>query len=152
MRTYLFAAAYLVAALLSIQSASAVDYTVGDLMVAQPQSRATPPGTSVGVGYMTIVNDGAMSDRLLGASTPVAGKVEIHQTVEEDGMMKMIEQENGIEVPAGGEAALAPGGYHLMIMGLDEPLQEGTRVPMTLSFERAGDVDIELEVKPIGAQ
>jgi len=152
MRTSLFAAACLVAALLSIHSASAADYTFGDLVVAQPQSRATPPGTPVGVGYMTISNQGAMSDRLLGARTPVAGKVEIHQTVEEDGMMKMIEQENGIEVPAGGEVALAPGGYHLMIMGLDEPLQEGTRVPMTLRFERAGDVDIELEVKPIGAQ
>jgi hypothetical protein len=127
------------------------EYTAGDLAIEDPTSRATPPGVSVGVGYMKITNHGTESDRLVGASTPAARQVQLHRTVEKDAMMRMIEQDDGIEVPGGAPVELAPGGYHMMLMGLDKPLKEGEMVPMTLRFERAGKVEVELRVMPLGS-
>jgi copper(I)-binding protein len=99
---------------------------------------------------MTIRNKGDAVDRLTGGKTPVAGKVEIHEMSITDGIMKMRALENGLELPPDGEVALKPGGYHIMLIGLESPLKEGTKVPMTLTFEKAGTVDVELSVEKIG--
>ncbi|UHD47109.1 copper chaperone PCu(A)C [Aureimonas altamirensis] len=145
-----FAALTLAASILAINPASAHDYTAGSLHIDHPWSRATPPTANVGAGYMTIQNKGPEADRLVGASTPAAQTVEIHFMEMANGVMKMRAVPEGLEIPAGGEAALAPGGYHFMLVGLEKPLTEGEKVPLELQFEKAGTVSVELAVGPIG--
>lgn len=145
-----------VAAVLAATLALAAPVTAGpgeagNLRVEAPWARATPPGTPVGAGYLEIVNEGDAADRLLGASTPAAARVQLHRSVERDGTTTMVHQPDGVTVPAGGRRRFSPGGYHLMLMGLTEPLEAGERVPLTLRFERAGAVDIELQVRPLDA-
>ncbi|MFD2236863.1 copper chaperone PCu(A)C [Aureimonas populi] len=130
--------------------ALAHDYTTGALRIDHPASRATPPTARVGVGYMVISNDGAEPDRLLGGTSPVAEAVEIHSMTMEGDVMQMRRLEDGLDLPAGEEVALAPGGYHLMLVDLNEPLREGERVPLTLRFEKAGEVTVELAIEAMG--
>jgi copper(I)-binding protein len=125
------------------------DYRLGALHIEHPWSRATPPGTSVGAGYMGIVNEGERPQRLVGASSPVADKVQIHRTVEQDGTAEMRHQKDGVVVAAGSTVAFEPGSYHLMLMGLADPLEEGQRIPVTLEFEPAGRVTVELAVESL---
>lgn len=129
----------------SAQSSSSIS-------IEKPFSRATPGGSKVGVGYMTITNKGAAMDRLLSASSPAAGKVEIHEMTMQGGVMKMRELPSGLPIEAGKTISLAPGGYHLMLMGLKAPLKQGNKVPVTLNFEKAGKIDVTLDVQAIGAQ
>lgn len=145
-----FAALTLAASILVLAPASAHDYTAGSLHIDHPWSRATPPTANVGAGYMTIQNKGPEADRLVGASTPAAQTVEIHFMEMANSVMKMRAVPEGLEIPAGGEAALAPGGYHLMLVGLEKPFAEGEKVPLDLQFEKAGTVSVELAVGPIG--
>jgi hypothetical protein len=100
---------------------------------------------------MIIHNHGSGPDRLVAASTAAAGRTELHRHVMTDGVMKM-RSVAAIDVPAGGTAELKPGGLHVMMIGLEAPLVEGTRVPLTLTFERAGTVTVELAVDKAGAQ
>ncbi|MDZ7828912.1 MAG: copper chaperone PCu(A)C [Halofilum sp. (in: g-proteobacteria)] len=137
----------LLLALLLAAPAGAHDYRLGDLYIDAPWSRATAPGASVGAGYLDIRNEGEREDRLTGATSPVAGRVMIHRSVERDGTTTMEHQHRGVAIPAGGEVAFAPGGYHLMLMQLEERLEKGDRVPVTLEFERAGKIEVELDVK-----
>jgi copper(I)-binding protein len=125
--------------------------TSGELRIERPWSRVTPPGTPVGAGYMTIVNSSDEPDRLVGAESPAAGRVQIHRSVKEDGQSSMVHQKDGVVVPAGGRVEFRPGDYHLMLMQLSEPLEEGARVPVTLRFERSGAVRIELVVRALTA-
>lgn len=148
-----FAALWLAVLILPVfvpSPAHAREHTIGDLTIDHPSSRATPPGATVGVGYMKITNNGTEPDRLVGAGTPAASRVQLHQSVEKDGMTQMIEQEEGIEIPGGASIELSPGGYHMMLMGLERPLKKGETVPMTLRFERAGEIGVMLEVEGIG--
>lgn len=138
-------------AALPLVSAAAQDYRLGSLRIEQPWSRATAPGAPVGVGYFVLVNEGAVDARLVGGASPVAGRVMLHRSVEADGTARMEHQHHGVVVPAGGRVAFAPGGYHLMLMQLQRPLEKGDRVPVTLEFERAGTVEVELEVKGLTA-
>ena len=124
---------------------------VGDLRIERPWSRVTPPGTPVGSGYMTIVNTADESDRLVAAESPVAGRVQIHRSVKKDGQSSMVHQKDGVVVPPDGRIEFSPGGYHLMLMQLGGPLEEGERVPITLHFERAGAVEVELVVRALTA-
>jgi copper(I)-binding protein len=130
-----------------VQSVLAHDYQIGNLHIEHPWSRATAPGTAVGAGYLEIRNEGEREDRLIGAMSPVAGRVMIHRSVERDGTTTMEHQHHGVAIPAGGEVVFAPGGYHLMLMQLEERLEKGDRVPVTLEFERAGTIEVELDVK-----
>jgi len=139
------------ALLAGMSAATAHDYKAGNLHIEHPWSRATPPNAPVGGGYMTIENNGGSADRLLGGSTPVADAVEVHAMTMEGDVMKMRKLEDGVEIPAGGSVALEPGGNHLMLVGLSKPLKQGTRVPLTLRFEKAGTVDVELAVDSMGA-
>ncbi len=138
-------------ALSFIVPAWAQDYRLGALVIEDPWSRATAPGMPVGVGYLVIRNTGDSDDRLVGARAPVAGRVMLHRSVEEEGMTRMEHQGGGIAIPAGATVALAPGGYHLMLMQLERALDKGEHVPLTLRFERAGTIEVELEVRAMTA-
>jgi periplasmic copper chaperone A len=124
----------------------------GPISIEKPFSRATPGGSKAGAGYMTIVNKGGQADRLVSVSSPAAGKVEIHEMTMQDGVMKMRELANGLPIEAGKSASLAPHGTHLMMMDLKAPLKEGDKVPLTLNFEKAGKIEVTLDVQAIGAQ
>lgn len=139
------AAAFLVSVSLPVL---AQEFRAGDLRIERPWSRATPPAAKVGAGYLALVNGGAAADRLVAASSPAAGRVEIHEMRMDGSIMRMRELAQGLPVPAGGTVELKPGGYHLMLMELKAPLAVGTNVPVTLVFERAGKVEIELKVEP----
>jgi len=121
-------------------------------LIEKPFSRATPAGAKVGVGYMTITNKSATADRLVSASSPAAAKVEVHEMSMQDNVMRMRELSRGLPIDGGKSVSLAPGGYHLMLMGLKAPLKQGDKVPVTLNFEKAGKVDVTLDVEGIGAQ
>jgi copper(I)-binding protein len=117
--------------------------------VEDPWTRATPPGAKVAAGYMKITGSGT-ADRLVGASSPVAAKVEMHVTEKKGEVMRMREVK-AYDIPAKGSFELAPGGAHLMLVDLKAPLKEGAKVPMTLRFEKAGEVMVELQVRALGA-
>ena len=116
----------------------------------QPWTRATPPGAKVGAGFMVLKNPGA-ADRVVGASSPVAGRVEMHITTREGDVMKMREVK-GFDLPAGGTFELKPGGAHLMLMGLKRPISKGDKVPLTLKLEKGGELKLELTAQEAGAR
>ena len=103
-------------------------------------------------GFVTIENSGEMPDRLVGATSPIAGRVEIHEMRMEDGTMIMRPADGGVEVPAGGTATLEPGGLHIMFMELKDKLVEGESVPVVLNFAGAGDIEVPFRVEAIGAR
>jgi len=118
--------------------------------VDMPWTRATPPGAKVGAGFMQLRNAGA-ADRVVGASSPVAGRVEMHVTMREGDVMKMREVKS-YEIPAGGSFELKPGGAHLMLMDLKRPLKQGEKLPLTLKLEKGGELKLELSVEKMGAR
>lgn len=119
--------------------------------VEQPWSRATPPGAKIGVGFLRLKNAGAAAERVVGASTPAAARVEMHVTTRDGDVMKMRQVES-FEIPAGGSFELKPGGAHLMLTGLRRPLAKGDRVPLTLKLQSGGTLEIELNVAALGAR
>lgn len=131
--------------------AQAYDYSAGDLRIAHPWSRATPPAAKVGGGYLKIDNRGSSADRLRSVTLDRAGRVEIHEMSIAEGIMRMRELPMGVEIPAGGSVELKPGGLHVMFMDLKSPLKQGDRLMGTLIFERAGAVAVEFAVEAIGA-
>jgi copper(I)-binding protein len=130
--------------------AIAQDYAVKGLAITHPFTRATPPGAKVAGAFMTIENQGKDADRLLGASSPVAGLVELHEMAMDGGVMTM-RAVKGIDLKPGGKVALAPGGYHVMLEDLKQPLKQGDTIPLTLKFEKAGAIDIKVPVDAMGA-
>ena len=121
----------------------------GDLEIGSFWARAMLPGQPTGGGYLTVTSKGS-GDRLLSASSPAAGKVEVHRMEMANDIMVMRQVEGGLEIPAGGTVELKPGGLHLMFMSPSEPFREGESVPVTLQFERAGSVEIDLPVRAAG--
>jgi copper(I)-binding protein len=132
-------------------AASAEDYTIGTIRIENPWARATPKGADVAGAYMIISNKGTASDRLIGGSTPVAGRLEFHRMLMEQGVMKMRPVQGGLEIKAGQTVEFKPGSFHVMLMGLKQPLEKDQRVKATLEFEKAGKVDIEYSVEAVGA-
>ncbi len=118
----------------------------GDLAIASPVIRATPPNAPVSGGFMSIANSGTQADRLIGGSADFAGKVEIHEMAMEGDVMKMRPVEGGLEIPAGGSVELKPGGYHVMFMKITEQMKPGEKRKAKLVFEKAGEVEIEFDV------
>jgi copper(I)-binding protein len=143
-------AASIVGAFAVIAPAAAADYTLKDLRILHPYARATPPGARSGGIYLVVENGGKQSDRLVGAASPAARIVEIHEMKMEGSLMRM-RPVAGVDVPAGGKATLAPGGYHVMLSELQAPLVAGTTVPLTLRFEKAGAIDVTVDVEAAGA-
>jgi copper(I)-binding protein len=124
----------------------------GDLLITQGWARATPGGAKVGGGYLTIENKGTAPDRLIRASADFAEKVQLHEMAMNGGVMSMRPVEEGVVIDPGKTLKLAPGGYHLMLVGLKWPLRQGEKIGVTLEFERAGEVGVPLVVEGIGAQ
>lgn len=111
-------------------------------------TRATVPGQPAGGAFLTLRNRGA-ADRLVGARSAAAERVELH-SMSMDGDVMRMRQIDAIDLPAGASVALAPGGLHLMLMGLKQPLKAGASVPLTLRFEKAGEVAVTLKVEAAG--
>lgn len=130
-------------------NAPAHDYTVGAIEVGHPFARATPPAARTGAGYLTLTNAGTTEDRLVAVTGEVAERIEIHETTFTDGVARM-RPVAGVAIPPGETVELAPGGIHLMLIGLRHPLVEGEQVPIVLSFEKAGEVAVDLAVEAIG--
>ncbi len=121
----------------------------GAIVITQPWSRAAMRGGS-GAAFLTLRNTGTTADRLLGAATPAAGKVELHSMVRDGDVMRMREQP-AIDLPPGQDVVLRPGGLHLMMLGLAQPLERGATLPLTLRFEHAGEVTVQVAVQAAGA-
>jgi copper(I)-binding protein len=138
-------------ALLAIGPAAAHEFKSGPIEVVHPWARATPPAAKVGGGYAEIRNDGSEPDRLVSVTAEVAGRVEIHEMGVKDGIMTMRAVEGGVPVPANGTAALAPGGYHLMLLELKRPLKAGESFAGTMTFEKAGTIPVTFDVQGIGS-
>ncbi|MDP1752777.1 MAG: copper chaperone PCu(A)C [Reyranella sp.] len=136
-------------------AAAARNFVLGGIEVVGPWARASLPATAEAGGFFTLTNKGAVPDRLIAASSPVAERVEIHAiTVVGDGL-RMREREGGLALPPGTTLTLKPRGYHLLLTGLKAPLEAGSQAPVTLAFENAGSLDIELAVAapgPVGTQ
>ncbi|MEQ9332554.1 copper chaperone PCu(A)C [Thalassobaculum sp.] len=130
---------------------SAHDYKLGELHIDHPWARATPHGAKVAGGFVAVANKGAADDRLVSATAEIAEHAEIHEMSMKDGVMTMRPLADGVVVPAGSELALKPGGYHLMFIGLKRMLKPGESFAGTLTFEKAGTVEVSFTVAPIGA-
>lgn len=130
--------------------AFAHDFQLKSLVVSNPYSRATPPGARIAGAFMAIENQGKESDRLISAKSPAAGTVEIHEMAMDAGVMSM-RAVKGIDLKPGATLALKPGGYHMMLEDLRKPLKEGDEIPLTLTFEKAGSIDILVKVEAMGA-
>lgn len=144
--------ALLLSLLLSALPALAHEYKVGELHIGHPYARSTPPGAKVGGAYLSIDNKGKVADKLVRASSPRAGSVELHTMSMEGNVMRM-RQVLAIEVAPGATVKLAPGGLHVMLQELKQPLKKGEKFPLTLVFERSGEVkvDIVVEDAPVNA-
>lgn len=119
----------------------------GDIMVKDPYVRSSTPTSVTGAAFMGLMNQGAEDDTLLAASSEVAGRIELHTHIQDaNGVMKMIHIEDGITVPAGGMHMLQRGGDHIMFMGLTEPLVQGQEITVTLTFEKAGEIEVQIPV------
>ncbi len=143
----------LLAALLAGTTAAAHDYTVGDISIAHPFALATVGNAPVGGGYMTITNAGTIDDVLIAVTVAaeVAGMVQLHEMTMDGGIMRMGEVTGGIPLPAGEAVTLESGGLHVMFMRLAGGLEEGTEIPATLTFEKAGTIDVVFDVEARGA-
>lgn len=139
-------------ALFCCSSAPAQEIKAGDLVVERPCSRATPTGSQVGAGYMIITNRGASADRLVAATIPAAGRVEIHEMAMQNDVMTMRPLPSGLPIEPGKQVTLAPGGYHIMFMELKAPFKQGDKIPVTLEFQKAGKVQAIFDVQAVGAQ
>ena len=145
---------FLLAAMLAFATTavSAHEYKAGSIEIKHPWSRATPKGASVAGGYLKLINTGTAPDRLVGGTSEIAGKFEIHEMSMDNGVMKMRPLANGIEIKPGQTVEFKPGGYHLMFVGISKPLEQGKRVKGTLEFEKAGKVKLAFDVQAVGAK
>jgi len=122
------------------------DYRIDSLTIDHPFARATPPGARTGGAFLTIRNAGAKADKLVGVASPAAGTAEIHSMAMEGNVMRM-HPVVALDVPPGSTVALRPGGFHLMLFDLKQPLRAGDVVPLTLTFENAGPIVVNVEVE-----
>ena len=123
---------------------------LGPLRIVNPWTRAAGQGMQGG-GFLVIRNTGTTPDRLVSGTTPVAGRLELHTHIRDGDVMRMRPVAD-IPVPANGEVTLQPGGLHLMLIGLTRPMNDGQTIPVTLRFEQAGEVTVQLAVQAAGAR
>lgn len=142
-------AAALIALSLPAAAVLAHGFKVGALSIAHPWSRQTAPGQTVGGGFLVVTNGGDKEDRLVSATSPAAAEVQLHTMSMEGGIMRMRQVSDGLTVPAHGKLELKPGGFHIMFMGLKAPFQLGAKIPATLTFKRAGKVQVAFAVEAI---
>ena len=132
----------------TITPALAHGYKLGDLEIGHPFSKAMIPGAQVAGGYMKITNNGTTADRLISVSTPIARMTQLHEMKVENDIMTMKEIPGGIEIPAGQTVELAPGALHVMFMDVSTPTKEGDKIKAVLTFEKAGQIEVEFNVGP----
>lgn len=137
-----------IASILAIATSLRAD--AGGIEVREPFSRASIGPATSGVVYLTIVNRASLPDRLVAASTPAAARTDLHVTRRDGDIVRMRRVED-VEIPAGEAVAFSPGGAHIMLTGLHEPLREGDRFELTLEFETAGPVTVDVPVMSITA-
>lgn len=126
-------------------TAFAHDYVLGEIEVKKPWSRPLPAVSVNGAAYMTLMNSGKATDKLISISTRAAREAELHKHISEGGMVKM-RPVGAIAVTPGEPLVMRPGGLHIMLIGLTEPLVEGQSFPLTLTFERAGSIAVEVMI------
>jgi copper(I)-binding protein len=131
---------------LLLSTAAHADSMIGDIMLDDAWARPTVQGQQAGGGFIVLMNHGKSDDRLLSASSPAAGRVELHSMSMDGDVMRMRQVPN-IELKAGKTVALKPGGLHVMFMDLKKPLDKGAKIPVTLVFEKAGKATVDFEVK-----
>jgi len=129
----------------------AADVDVGSIHISQPWSRATPKGASAGAAYMTITNNGKTPDRVSCVSDDASAECQIHSMTMDNGVMVMRPVEGGLEIKPGETVTLKPGGFHVMLVNLKHPLEQGNALKATLKFDNAGTVDVEFPIAAIGA-
>ncbi|MEP6998086.1 MAG: copper chaperone PCu(A)C [Betaproteobacteria bacterium] len=142
-----------IAALGALAAASDIpahDYQLQALRIDQPFARATPPGARTGGVYFTVENHGSQPDRLLRLSSPIAGVVELHQMAMDAGVMRM-RAVTALDIRPGERLVLQPGGYHVMLADLNRPLHVGDSFPLTLAFEKAGSIEVNVVVESMAA-
>ncbi|RON16288.1 copper resistance protein CopZ [Pseudomonas brassicacearum] len=138
----------LAALLLPACFANAHEFTVGELEIAHPWSQELPPNAPTVAAYFVIQNSGKTADRLVSVDSPIAGEAQLHEHVMQGDLMKM-QQVPSVDVPAGGNVTFAPMAYHVMLVNLKDRslLSDGKRFPLTMHFEKAGDVTVEVAVQ-----
>jgi len=138
----------LAALLLPACFANAHEYTVGELEIAHPWSQELPPNAPTVAAYFMIHNNGKTADRLLSVDSPISAVAELHEHVMQGDLMKM-QQVPSVDIPAGGNVMFAPMAYHVMLVNLKDRslLSDGKRFPLTMHFEKAGDVTVEVSVQ-----
>lgn len=141
-----------VALILFVPPAGAQERSPDAILVERAWTRAVGATAPTAAGYMTVTNRSGAPDRLVSARSPMARSVEIHDSAVADGVMRMRPLPEGVVLPPGATLRLAPGGLHLMLIGPTGGFTRGGRVPVTLSFDMAGDVTVELEVAAAGAR
>lgn len=133
------------------QSPQELSYMLGALTITAPWTRVTPKGAKVAGGYVRITNTGSEPDRLIGGAFDLSARVEVHEMSVEGGVMRMRELGKGLEIAPGASVELKPGGYHLMFMDMTGALEAGKPVKGRLVFEKAGSIEVEFRVAPLGA-
>lgn len=133
--------------------AETMNHDHGPIMIKAPFARASASAASKsGAAYMQIMNMGDTADRLIAAKGDAAAMIQLHTHIMKDGAMTMTEIEGGVEIPAGGHAEFKPGAEHIMLMGLHAPLVKGETLHLTLVFEKAGEIAIEVPIMEVGAK
>lgn len=132
-------------------AAHAHSYKIGAIDIGHPYARATAPGQPTGGGFLKLTNKGDAADRLVSASAAVSSRVELHSMKMEGDVMRM-RQVDAVDVPAGETVELKPGGLHIMFVDLKAPLKAGDSFPMTLKFEKAGEVTVDVKVEKVKAE
>ena len=130
-------------------NAFADDAKIGAITIDHPWARATPGAVKNSAAFMSFSNTGA-ADKLISVTGGVAKEIQLHSMVTEAGVMKMREIK-GLDIPANGKAELTPGGYHIMLIGIADGLKEGTKFPLTLKFEKAGEITVQVIAEKPGA-
>ena len=131
-------------------SALAHDYKLGPIVINHPWSRATPKGATVAGGYLKITNTGTTPDRFVSGSSDAGKRFEIHEMSMNGDVMKMRELKDGVEIAPGATVEFKPGSYHVMFVDIAKPFAKGDKVKASLTFEKAGKLDIEFWVGDIG--
>lgn len=136
---------------IAVTAARAADYDVGSIHISQPWARATPKGAASGAAYMTITNNGKTPDKVNCVSSDASAECQIHSMTMDNGVMQMRPVEGGLEIKPGETVTLKPGGFHMMLVNLKHPLEQGNSVKATLKFDNAGTVDVDYPIAAIGA-
>lgn len=145
-KEFAFATTLTIASIVAMPDAFAHEIKIGDITISHPWSRQSPMGADVSAGFMKITNTGTTDDKLIAATADIAPMVQLHDMKMDGDVMKMFEVEGGIPIPAGATVELKPKSLHIMFMQVPKQPTVDTQFKGTLTFEKAGEVDIDYEV------